>query len=207
MTPPLYDKPILRFGSLAAKSISRHFRCAANVLNWYGHSEMALLAGETAVGICQSMPIYGYAEAVPVASRSDHRLASTSLHNRVHPFTRYDTGDPVEPVARVGASLAFRIALGRIGDFVVDGSGARHALTAAIFGRHHGFFDEVQPLQVRQTVPGHMTLLVVPSAGKQNQAAVSAGFDFSALDLDWNLALIDAPIRSTGGKIRLKLDG
>ncbi|WP_210321399.1 phenylacetate--CoA ligase family protein [Devosia beringensis] len=180
---------------------------STNILSWYGHSEMALLAGETAAGIYQSMPTYGYAEAVPVGSGPSHRLVSTSLHNRVHPFIRYDTGDLVEPVARVGASLAFRIAQGRIGDFVVDRSGARHALTAIIFGRHHGSFDDVQHLQVRQTVPGHMTLLVVPTPGKQDQAALAAGFDFSGLDLDWSLELVNAPIRSSGGKIKLKIDG
>jgi phenylacetate-CoA ligase len=177
-----------------------------NVLSWYGHSEMALLAGETASGIYQSLPTYGYAEAVPTADGGSHRLVSSSLHNMVHPFIRYDTGDLIEPVAQTGAALAFRIKEGRVGDFVLDRAGRRLGLTSIIFGRHHTAFDTVQHLQVRQHSPGQMTILIVPQTDNDLQS-LKAGFDFSGLDLDWDLELIAAPIRSAGGKVKLKVDG
>lgn len=179
---------------------------SSNILSWYGHSEMALLAGETASGIYQSLPTYGYAEAVPTADGGSHRLVSSSLHNVVHPFIRYDTGDLVEPVAQTGAALAFRIKEGRVGDFVLDRGGRRLGLTSIIFGRHHSAFDTAQHLQVRQQSPGQMTILVVPQADSDLEA-LRAGFDFSGLDLDWDLELIAAPIRSAGGKVKLKVDG
>lgn len=179
---------------------------SGNILSWYGHSEMALLAGETASGIYQSLPTYGYAEAVLTADREAHRLVSSSLHNMAHPFIRYDTGDLIEPVAQAGAALAFRIKEGRVGDFVLDRAGRRLGLTSIIFGRHHTAFDTVQHLQVRQHSPGQMTILIVPQTDNDLQS-LKAGFDFSGLDLDWDLELIVAPIRSAGGKVKLKVDG
>ncbi len=95
----------------------------ANIVSWYGYSEMTVLPRETAKGVYESLPSYGYAEAVPNEYGGDCRLVCTGLHNRVHPFIRYDTGDLVEPVSQHGGSLAFRIAEGRVGDFVHDRQG------------------------------------------------------------------------------------
>lgn len=180
---------------------------STNILSWYGHSEMALLAGETASGIYQSLPTYGFAEAIPNKPGEACRLVTSSLHNFSHPFIRYDTGDLVEPVAKIGMALAFRISEGRIGDFVLDRAGERLGLTSIIFGRHHSAFDHVHHLQVRQTQPGHMTILVVPRADGGDIASLKAGFDFSGLDLGWDLELIETPVRSAGGKLKLKVDG
>jgi phenylacetate-CoA ligase len=177
----------------------------SNIVSWYGHSEMAVLAGETREGVYLSFPTYGYAEAVP--SEAGHRLVCTSLHNTVHPFVRYDTGDSIEPVARIGGALAFRITEGRIGDFVRDRHGRRLALTSIVFGRHHAAFDDLLHLQVREDAPGRMTLLVVPRTHGADVALLQQGFDFAGLDLDWRIELIGAPIRTRNGKIRLKVDG
>src|SRR5690606_10187200 len=57
----------------------------SNIVSWYGHSEMAVLARETAEGTYASYPTYGYAEAVPGPDDGGHRLVCTSLHNWVHP--------------------------------------------------------------------------------------------------------------------------
>jgi phenylacetate-CoA ligase len=189
---PVYREPIARLLS-------------SNVVSWYGHSEMALLARETALGVYQSLPTYGYCEAVPASEAEGHRLVSTSLHNYVHPFIRYDTGDLIEPLAASGGALAFRISEGRIGDFVVDRKLRRLALTSIIFGRHHPAFDELRHLQVRQLVPGVATLLVVPKERVQDPDMLLRGFDFSGLDVEWGIEVIGAPIRSQGGKIRLKV--
>lgn len=179
---------------------------SANILSWYGHSEMAILAGETAQGVYRSMPTYGFAEAVVEEGEQGARLVCSSLHNRVHPFIRYDTGDVIEPIATIGAALTFRITEGRIGDFVLDRVNQRLGLTSIIFGRHHGAFDDINHVQVVQRAPGHMTLLIVPRHDGVAISSLAAGFDFSGLDLDWDIELIEAPIRSAAGKVKLKLD-
>lgn len=190
---PMYRQPIEQLLS-------------TNVISWYGHSEMALLAHETALGLYRSLPTYGYCEAVPTADGAEHRLVCTSLHNRVHPFIRYDTGDRVEPVCTLGDALVFRISEGRIGDFIVDRQQRRLALTSIIFGRHHAAFDEVRHLQVRQDCAGRATLLVVPRAEVSDADSLLRGFDFSGLDVHWDVKLIPAPVRTRSGKIRLKVD-
>lgn len=179
---------------------------SANVVSWYGHSEMAVLARETAKGIYHSLPTYGYAEAVLLDGEAEARLVSTSLHNWVHPFIRYDTGDRILPLATHGSSLSFSITEGRIGDFVLDRQGRRLALTSIIFGRHHPAFDRLSHLQVRQTEPGEVTLLVVPRGGHADESELRSGFDFSGIDLAWNVELIPEPRRTRSGKIRLKVE-
>lgn len=178
---------------------------SSNVVSWYGHSEMAVLARETARGIYESLPTYGYAEALESEQDGSYRLVCTSLHNNVHPFIRYDTGDLIEPVSSHGGSLAFRITEGRTGDFIHDRSGRRHSLTAIIFGRHHAAFDRLQHLQVREDAPGRIALVLTPREPAPDLAALRAGFDLDDLDIDWSLELVDAPIRTALGKIRLKI--
>lgn len=179
---------------------------SSNIVSWYGHSEMAMLARETARGVYESLPTYGYAEAVPSLGDSGFRLVCTSLHNRAHPFIRYDTGDLIEPISQLRGSLAFRIREGRIGDFVIDRLGLKVGLTAIIFGRHHSAFEGLQHLQVRQDAPGRITLLVVPRSPISDTSALRQGFDLSGLHLDWELEVIEAPVRTLAGKIRLKVE-
>lgn len=179
---------------------------SANVLSWYGHSEMALLAGETARGVYRSLPTYGFAEAVKIDQNDNAHLICSSMHNFVHPFIRYDTGDRIEALPSIGASLSFRITEGRVGDFVFDRNGRRLGLTAIIFGRHHAAFDDILHVQVKQDMKGHITLLIVPRGNAVQVAQLANGFDFSGLDLDWDIEIIDAPIRSSAGKVKLKLE-
>lgn len=190
---PVYREPISRILS-------------SNIISWYGHSEMALLARETAQGVYQSFASYGYTEAVGNDSGSEgYRLVSTSLHNRVHPFIRYDTGDLVEPVSCGGGSLAFRISEGRVGDFVLDRQQRRLSLTSIIFGRHHSAFDRLLHLQVKQDVPGRLTLLAVMRPNSLSLDDLRGGFDFTGLDLEWNIEVLDSPLRTASGKIKLKV--
>jgi phenylacetate-CoA ligase len=170
-----------------------------NVVSWYGHSEMSILAGEQASGIYESMSTYGYAEA------ADSHLIGTSLHNFVHPFIRYDTGDVVEALPSRSGSLAFRVGEGRIGEFVCDRSGNRHALTAVIFGRHHPAFERIRHVQVRDDGGGCVALLVTPRSPQVDVESIRAGFHLEGLDIDWRIQLVDAPVRTGHGKIRLKV--
>ncbi len=178
---------------------------STNIVSWYGHSEKALLARETSQGIYESFSTYGYAEAVPQKDNPLFRLVCTSLHNQIHPFIRYDTGDLVEPISHQRGSLVFCIREGRIGDFVIDRSGLRVSLTAIIFGRHHVAFEYLKHLQVRQYVPGQITLLVVPRTSDIDLVTLRQNFDFSGLNLDWKIEIISAPVRTLSGKIQLKV--
>lgn len=179
---------------------------STNVVSWYGHSEMAVLAGESVKGVYTSLPTYGYAEAVrsiePEASVA--RLIATSFENFAHPFIRYDTGDLVESLGTSGGSLSFRIREGRVGDFVIGHNDRKIALTALIFGRHHPAFSQVKHLQVRQDHPGAITLLIVPS-GISSVAQLAHGFDLNDAGIDWRIELLDTPIRTAAGKAPLKV--
>ncbi|MDD2768311.1 MAG: hypothetical protein PHT19_06230 [Methylococcus sp.] len=177
----------------------------SNIVSWYGHSEMAVLARETSKGMYESLPTYGYAEAVPTSHGGEYRLVCTSLHNRAHPFIRYDTGDLIEPVSQQGGSLAFRITDGRVGDFVLDRHGKRHSLTAIVFGRHHAAFDLVKHLQLREDAPGFVTLMVTPRDAAVDRTTLRQGFDLDDLDIEWKLEVVEAPVRTQAGKIRLKI--
>lgn len=178
---------------------------STNVVSWYGHSEMAVLARETAVGVYESFPTYGYAEAVAAENGEAHRLVVTSLHNQVHPFIRYDTGDLVEPIATCGGALSFRISEGRVGDFITDRGGNRHALTSVIFGRHHDAFELLQHVQVRDDGAGRITLLVTPRDPGVSADEILGHFDLQDLDIEWRLEVLRTPVRTAAGKIRLKV--
>lgn len=179
---------------------------SSNVVSWYGHSEMALLARETTRGVYESLSTYGYAEAVPLNDLSAHKLVCTSFHNKLHPFIRYETGDLISPVSCHRGSLAFHVREGRIGDFVLDRLERNLSLTSIIFGRHHTAFEGLQHLQVRQDAPGKITLLVVVRQDHGDVTQLRKGFDFNGLDLTWSIEIIDQPIRTPAGKIRLKVN-
>jgi len=193
------EAPVPVYLSVIEKRFSR------NVVSWYGHSEMAILARETAAGIYESMASYGYAETEPGCSGDAQRLICTSLHNRAHPFIRYDTGDVVEPVSERACSIAFRVTEGRVGDFVTDRRGNRHSLTAIIFGRHHPAFERLRHLQIRDDGQGRIMLLATPIGTAVSADDLWQGFDLSDLDMDFRLTIIAEPIRTSAGKILLKV--
>lgn len=190
---PHYRKPI-------AENLS------VNILSWYGHSEMAVLAGELAEGLYRALPTYGYTEAVEIENSGRYRLVVTSFDNLAHPFIRYDTGDIIAPVSDTAKGLTFRILEGRIGDFILDRNGNRHSLTAVIFGRHHAAFADIRHVQVSQDRPGLATLLVTPATSMVAPEFLRQAFDLSGLDMDWELRLLSEPVRSKAGKIKLKID-
>ena len=178
---------------------------STNSVTWYGHSEMAILAVESAAGVYTSLPTYGFAEAVPEADGQAWRLVGTSLHNRTHPFIRYDTGDRIRPIHSEAGVLTFRIEEGRLGDFIHDRDGNRHSLTAVMFGRHHPAFRLIRHVQVRETAPGEIALLITPKDLDCDVGTLREGFKLEGLNMTWNLQILDAPVRTTAGKIRLKV--
>lgn len=176
--------------------------CGLKSISWYGHSEMAVLAPEREPGSGVYYPFhsYGYAEAVPAGDT--YRLVATSTHNFASPFIRYDTGDLIEPTFKDGLLECFRIKEGRNSDNVIDKNGRPISLTGLIFGRHHHAFAHCEHVQVKQTTPGKIEILVTSKEVRDNWAEL---FDFSNAFFDVNFTQIAAPITTPLGKVQLLL--
>ena len=176
-------------------------------ISWYGHSEMALLAGETKPFYYVPFHSYGYCEAIP-NDEGDYRLIGTSYDNVACPFIRYDTGDLISPEFREQLLVGFRVKQGRVGDFVTDASGNRISLTALIFGRHHAIFGDARFVQVRQERPGEMTLVVtLPEGHDLDDAQVLGGFDTTNCAMRFRVELRTSPFRTPSGKVPLMIPG
>jgi len=145
---------------------------------------------------------YGYAEVV------DNKLIGTSYNNFDMPLIRYDTGDLVEGKLNDNGFLEyFKVKEGREGDFIIDKSGKKIPLTALVFGRHHKIFEIADFVQVGQQgkegpIIFYITLKDKTQEGKENMEQY---FDLSNVDIDYKLEILDAPIRSKAGKIKLKI--
>jgi phenylacetate-CoA ligase len=176
------------------------------VVSWYGHSEMAILASERGDPYTYvPMHTYGHCETVP-AGNGERYLVGTSYYNTASPFIRYNTEDLVQPVSvNRGLLQGFEVSSGRTGDFVLDRSGHRISLTALVFGRHHEIFNEAQFVQVQQEEPGRATILITPMDDplRTEDIVWEDLFDASNVDLDLDFVEVDAPVRSSQGKVKL----
>ncbi|GAB6194141.1 phenylacetate--CoA ligase family protein [Desulfocastanea catecholica] len=195
-----YPAPIYR------DAIKKVFK--APTISWYGHSEMAVLAYEQSEdGKYHPFHSYGYCEAVLDGS-GNYRLVGTSYFNEGSPFIRYDTGDLIFPLFADGILDSFRIAEGRVGEFIVDRIGQRVSLTALIFGRHHKIFGSARYLQIRQDRAGEATLMITLPVGESlSDAEITAGFDTSHVEVAFNYLCISEPIKTPAGKIPLLIKG
>ena len=103
-----------------------------------------------------------------------------------------------------GLLKTFRIASGRVGEFVEDARGSRISLTALIFGRHHKIFDKARFVQIRQEKPGSAIFIVVlPKNHGLEDNDIRAGFDLSNVAIDFSIETREEPIRSPSGKVPL----
>jgi len=174
-------------------------------ISWYGHSEMAILAGERDERyVYEPFHTYGYCEAVP-DEEGRNRLIGTSYWNSVAPLIRYDTGDVVEPIIEEGLLHSFKVTEGRVGEFVTDANGTRIPLTALVFGRHHEVFAWAQFIQVHQSEPGKVDILVTVGDASAEQTAEDAArdFDTSSVALDFEFHIRRAPVKTPAGKVPL----
>lgn len=177
-------------------------------VSWYGHTERAVLAYEAREGYSyEPFQTYGYAEIIPDTVTGDGTLVGTSYYNFASPFIRYDTGDNVQLVsADDGLLCSFHVKGGREGDFILDRQNRRISLTGLVFGRHHRVFDLADHIQVAQDRPGHACFLVTPGALPLREEDMSRLFDLDAMDIDFTFRLIEKPIRTSAGKVRLKVE-
>ena len=173
-------------------------------ISWYGHSEMAVLAGENGEAhTYEPFHTYGYVEAL-VDSHGTARLLGSSLMNSAAPLIRYDTGDIIKPTVDQGLLTSFQVSEGRIGDFVTDKSGKRIPLTALVFGRHHKLFSWASFVQVAQTEQGKVTV-VISADPAQNKTPTNAAqdFDTSNVAIDFEFVMRDSPVKTPAGKTPL----
>ena len=174
-------------------------------ISWYGHTERAIMAGEKETPwVYHPFQTYGYCETLE--AEDGHHLVGTSYDNTASPFIRYDTGDPVAPLDEEDGLLkAFEMRGGREGEFVLDANGERVPLTGLIFGRHHKLFGMVRFLQVRQERPGEATILVTPQGELPSPPAWLDWFDATGVDIDFAFEVLEEPLRTPVGKIKLKV--
>lgn len=171
-------------------------------LSWYGHSEMCVFAYDrNSSRDYHPLYTYGYAE------EKDGMLLGTSFHNFDMPLIRYMTEDMIDAtIDDVGLITTFRIAGGRSSDFIEDRCGRRLSLTFFL-GRHHTIYNFVDFIQIYQARPGEATYYIVPSKGnKLDGIDLRSYFDLpEQLAISFTYSLIDAPIRTKRGKLKLKL--
>ena len=177
-------------------------------ISWYGHTEMCVLAyDKDCNNRYRPFATYGLAEVV------DGHLVGTSFHNFEMPLIRYDTGDLVEATDRTSGGLVteFAIKEGRSGDFIEDRNGKKIPLTALIFGRHHKAFDVADYIQIGQSAPGKATLYITMKSHSHkmdtrcDNSALASLFDLSNVAIDFEFKILDKPIRTAMGKLKLKV--
>ena len=76
-----------------------------------------------------------------------------------------------------------------------------------IFGRHHKAFDIADHVQIRQQEPGKATLVVSGSKEVLAGKDMADLFDLTNVAIDFDMEIVDKPIRTAVGKLKLKVRG
>lgn len=168
-------------------------------VNWYGHTEGAVLAYEK-VEKFRFYPFqtYGFAEMT-----TDGHLLGSTYYNNAGPLIRYDTEDIISDAEiKNGFIVSFRIEDGRNGEFIIDRNGKKISLTGLIFGRHHNLFDFCSHLQISQRYNGQATVIYVL---KDKNTKIEPGylFDSSNIAIEFVFKGLDHPIKTKAGKLNL----
>lgn len=169
-------------------------------VSWYGHTEMAVLAREKDEPfVYYPFQSYGFTESVEIDGKQ--HLVGTTIHNTVGPLIRYDTGDLIEPISyKDGLLESFKVAEGRVGEFVIDKNGRSISLTALIFGRHHKLFEVADFVQVQQDTPGYLNIIVTT---QNDDIACDELFDSEGVNMDITFKLVKQPYKTKSGKVSL----
>jgi phenylacetate-CoA ligase len=194
---------------LSSESPSPHYRDKIeNVFgiptqSFYGHTETCVMAIEEEKNIYNTYQTYGFAEAIEYDKK--FHLIGTSYFNYASPLIRYDTEDIIEPLnADENILSKFRIAEGRIGEYILDKNKKKIPLTGLIFGRHHQLFNYSNHIQVFQNNPGEATILFVPNRDVELNEVYNL-FNSENVDIVFNFKKIEKPILTKSGKFNLKV--
>lgn len=172
--------------------------------SFYGHTETCVMAVEEDKYIYDAYQTYGFAEAIRIDNKN--HLVGTSYFNFASPLIRYDTEDIIEPLNPDETILSqFKIAEGRVGEFVVDKNGKRIPLTGLIYGRHHTLFDFSEHIQIFQDTPGRATVVFV-SHNDISEVEANKLFNSENVEIVFKFLKRDRPVLSASGKVNLKIN-
>jgi phenylacetate-CoA ligase len=159
------------------------------VLNHYGHSERALMAGSLPGDErLYFWPQYGHVELVDARGEPITEpdvvgeIVGTSFHNLVMPFVRYRTGDLGAWSAQPGAIEGFAVLEkleGRVQEFVVC-SDRRLVSIATLGAAHFSELAGVGAIQYEQREAGHLILRIetpTPLSAGAREIVEQAVFD------------------------------
>lgn len=130
------------------------------VFDQYGHAEASVFGYSLrSDGPIFCSPVYGLVEvldedAEPVGPGEVGELVVTGFHNFATPFIRYRTGDLAEYGGESDGITRLKRVMGRTQDYVVSSDGAKHLITALVFGRHYAALEHIDRWQIVQEVAG-----------------------------------------------------
>jgi len=170
-----------------------------NTVNWYGHTEGAVLAYEKNEKYkYYPFQTYGFAEV----TEKGHLMATT-FYDKAFPFIRYDTEDTISDAeVKNGFLISFGIKNGRSGEYIVDKNGKKISLTGLIFGRHHKLFDYCTHIQMCQKEIGKVIVLYVPK-DKCIELNPNLLFDSGNIEMEFTFKCITSPIKTNSSKLNL----
>jgi len=181
----------------------------APIVDHYGQTERAVMAGGCEHGTYHQFPDYGILELHPVEGAPDERrVVGTPLHNFAFPLLRYRTDDRVgipsdEPCPCGRAFPRFGLVNGRTEELVHTSDGRPLPLASAIVDDLTGL-REVQFVQHR---PGVFEIRMVPGEGFDRAAVESLARDnlrvMGSPGDTLTFTEMDALPRSASGKLRL----
>lgn len=158
---------------------------SAKVVNWYGHSERLVHAGNCPYSDnFHIFPFYGYAELVDyngeeiIKPNVKGRIITTGFDNEVMPLIRYDTGDEAEYAKETSCKCGFKGKSfskihGRVQDYVYLSNKSKVSLTAFIFGQHFTEFSKIIEMQLEQHEYGKLTIRLKVTSDFQKSDIVS----------------------------------
>jgi len=184
------------------------------LFSWYGHSERAVLAGETETSnryhLC---PEYGYTEIVdkngdPISEEGvPGEIVATGFHNYVTPFIRYRTGDvaawqETPPDSRRQHRVFSRVE-GRLQELIVTATGRKISMTA--INMHSDVFDNIQQFQFVQEEKGKVLFSVVKKSSYTDRDTHYVGRELEkklGADMDLSIRFVDEIPPTRSGKHR-----
>lgn len=126
----------------------------------YGHSEAATIASKyPGEEYYTFSPYYGLVEILdekndPVKPGEVGRVVVTSIHNKVRPFIRYDTGDLATFRDYNNGVVTVYDIVGRVQDVVEDKEGNIVSITGLVFGQHFHAFKNIISWQINNEKKG-----------------------------------------------------
>lgn len=170
------------------------------IIDYYGHNELACAAISVDNSPYTFLPSYGYVEFIETSelTPSGNRIAeivATSILNADMPFIRYATDDYVE-LDKQGNPIAI---IGRSSDFVVNRD---KQLVPCIISTRPKSMENVISFQYYQDVVGKLTFKIKVSKeySNQNEKFLLEDLNNSFADIDCNIEIVDEIERTKRGK-------